>query len=41
MYVNEWTRGYGVEGRRAVQTLLDRGAAAGRIPATLAEYAPE
>ena len=41
MYVNEWTRGYGVDGRRAVQTLLDRGAAAGRIPATLAEYAPE
>jgi 1,4-dihydroxy-6-naphthoate synthase len=41
MYVNEWTRGYGSEGRRAVQTLLDRGASAGRIPATLAEYAEE
>lgn len=41
MYVNEWTRDYGVKGRRAVQTLLDRGAAAGRIPATHAEYAPE
>ena len=41
MYVNEWTRGYGSEGRRAVQTLLDRGAAAGRIPATRAEYAEE
>lgn len=41
MYVNEWTRGYGSEGRRAVQTLLDRGAAAGRIPATQAEYAEE
>ena len=40
MYVNEWTRGYGSDGRRAVQTLLDRGAAAGRIPATRAEYAP-
>jgi 1,4-dihydroxy-6-naphthoate synthase len=39
MYVNEWTREYGSEGRRAVQTLLDRGAAAGRIPATQAEYA--
>jgi 1,4-dihydroxy-6-naphthoate synthase len=39
MYVNEWTRGYGSEGRRAVQTLLDRGAAAGRIPPTRAEYA--
>ncbi len=41
MYVNEWTRGYGVEGRRAVQALLDRGAAAGWIPATHAEYAPD
>ncbi|HEY6064584.1 MAG TPA: MqnA/MqnD/SBP family protein [Thermoanaerobaculia bacterium] len=41
MYVNEWTRGYGSEGRLAVQTLLDRGAAAGRIPATRAEYADE
>jgi 1,4-dihydroxy-6-naphthoate synthase len=40
MYVNDWTRGYGSEGRRAVQALLDRGAAAGRIPATRAEYAP-
>jgi 1,4-dihydroxy-6-naphthoate synthase len=40
MYVNEWTRGYGPEGRRAVQTLLDRGARAGRIPAVRAEYAP-
>jgi 1,4-dihydroxy-6-naphthoate synthase len=39
MYVNEWTRGYGTEGRRAVQMLLDRGAAAGRIPPTRAEYA--
>jgi 5,8-dihydroxy-2-naphthoate synthase len=39
MYVNEWTRGYGPEGRRAVQTLLDRGHAAGLIPAVRAEYA--
>ena len=39
MYVNAWTRGYGPEGRRAVQLLLDRGAAAGRIPAIRAEYA--
>jgi 1,4-dihydroxy-6-naphthoate synthase len=39
MYVNEWTRGYGPEGRRAVQLLLDRGAAAGQIPPTRAEYA--
>jgi 1,4-dihydroxy-6-naphthoate synthase len=33
MYVNEWTRGYGEAGRRAVQELLDRGHAAGLIPA--------
>jgi 1,4-dihydroxy-6-naphthoate synthase len=39
MYVNDWTRGYGPEGRRAVQLLLDRGAAAGLIPAVQAEYA--
>jgi predicted solute-binding protein len=38
MYVNQWTRAYGPEGRRAVQTLLDRGAAAGLIPAVQAEY---
>jgi 5,8-dihydroxy-2-naphthoate synthase len=41
MYVNDWTRGYGPEGRRAVQLLLDRGAAAGRIPKVTAEYADE
>ena len=40
MYVNDWTRGYGPEGRRAVQLLLDRGHAAGLIPAVTAEYAP-
>ena len=40
MYVNEWTRGYGPQGRLAVQTLLDRGHAAGLIPAVQAEYAP-
>jgi len=39
MYVNEWTRRYGPEGRRAGQTLLDRGHAAGLIPAVVAEYA--
>ncbi len=32
MYVNEWTRGYGDAGRRAVQLLLDRGHEAGLIP---------
>ena len=31
MYVNEWTRGYGEAGRRAVQLLLDRGFEAGVI----------
>lgn len=35
MYVNDWTLDYGDAGRRAVQLLLDRGAAAGVIP-----YAP-
>jgi 1,4-dihydroxy-6-naphthoate synthase len=32
MYVNDWTLDYGELGRQAVQTLLDRGAAAGVIP---------
>jgi len=31
MYVNEWTRGYGEIGRRAVQRLLDRAHAAGLL----------
>ena len=39
MYVNDWTRDYGEAGRRAVQTLLDRGHAAGLIPrAVKAEF---
>jgi len=41
MYVNEWTRQYGPEGRRAVQLLLDRAHEAGLVPAVKAEYAPE
>ena len=41
MYVNAWTQGYGLEGRRAVQTLLDRAHAAGAVPKVTAEYAPE
>jgi 1,4-dihydroxy-6-naphthoate synthase len=41
MYVNSWTRGYGERGRVAVQTLLDRGHAAGVLPRVTAEYAPE
>ncbi len=40
MYVNDWTRSYGREGRRAVQLLLDRAHGAGLIPAVRAEYAP-
>lgn len=32
MYVNDYTVDYGDDGRRAVQLLLDRGAAAGIIP---------
>ncbi|MEM7479860.1 MAG: MqnA/MqnD/SBP family protein [Acidobacteriota bacterium] len=32
MYVNEWTRGYGEAGRKAVQQLLDRGYEAGLLP---------
>ena len=40
MYVNSWTQGYGEEGRRAVQLLLDRGHAAGLLPRVRAEYAP-
>jgi len=40
MYVNSWTQGYGPEGRRAVQLLLDRAHAAGLTPRVTAEYAP-
>ena len=32
MYVNDWTRSYGDDGRRAVSTLLDRAAEAGAVP---------
>jgi len=39
MYVNQWTLDYGEKGRRAVQTLLDRGFEAGIIPqAVQAEF---
>jgi 1,4-dihydroxy-6-naphthoate synthase len=42
MYVNDWTRGYGEAGRRAVQLLLDRGAEAGILPRrVVAEFEPE
>jgi len=40
MYVNDWTRDYGPRGRRAVQTLLDRGHTAGLLPAVRAEWVP-
>ena len=36
MYVNDWTVDYGPRGREAVQTLLDRGQAAGIIPERVA-----
>jgi 1,4-dihydroxy-6-naphthoate synthase len=36
MYVNDWTVDYGRRGREAVQTLLDRGHAAGLIPERVA-----
>jgi 5,8-dihydroxy-2-naphthoate synthase len=36
MYVNAWTVDYGPRGRQAVQTLLDRGHAAGLIPERVA-----
>ncbi len=32
MYVNDWTRSYGLVGMEAVQTLLDRGHTAGILP---------
>jgi len=36
MYVNRWTVDYGARGRQAVQTLLDRGYAAGLLPERVA-----
>jgi 1,4-dihydroxy-6-naphthoate synthase len=42
MYVNRWTLDYGAEGRRAVQELLSRGAAAGLVPGSFkVEFLPE
>lgn len=42
MYVNDWTRGYGETGRRAVQLLLDRGFEAGILPRRItAEFVPD
>jgi 1,4-dihydroxy-6-naphthoate synthase len=33
MYVNKWTLGYGERGKRAVTELIERGTAAGLLPA--------
>lgn len=42
MYVNNWTLGYGETGRRAVQTLLDRGFESGLLSKQVqAEFAQE
>jgi 1,4-dihydroxy-6-naphthoate synthase len=38
MYVNEWTVDYGPRGREAAQTLLDRAAASGIVPALDVEF---
>jgi 1,4-dihydroxy-6-naphthoate synthase len=38
MYVNDWTRGYGEKGRRAVETFLGRAAAAGLVPRVPIEF---
>ena len=38
MYVNDWTRGYGEKGRRAVETFLGRAAAAGLVPPVAIEF---
>jgi len=41
MYVNDWTRGYGEKGRRAIETFLGRAAAAGLVPPVAVEFAGE
>lgn len=42
MYVNNWTLGYGEQGRRAVRELLGRGSAAGLVsPSFEVEFLPE
>ena len=38
MYVNDWTRGYGEAGRRAVELFLSRAAQAGLVPPTAVEF---
>jgi 1,4-dihydroxy-6-naphthoate synthase len=41
MYVNEWTRGYGERGRRAIELFLGRAAAAGLVAPVSVEFAGE
>ena len=41
MYVNEWTRGYGERGRRAIELFLGRAADAGLVPRVPVEFAGE
>lgn len=41
MYVNDWTRGYGEKGRRAVELFLGEAAAAGLVPRVRVEFAGE
>ncbi|HKB69413.1 MAG TPA: MqnA/MqnD/SBP family protein [Thermoanaerobaculia bacterium] len=41
MYVNDWTRGYGEKGRRAIELFLGRAAAAGLVPSVRVEFAGE
>jgi len=39
MYVNDWTRGYGEKGRRAIESFLGRAAAAGLVAPVEIEFA--
>ncbi len=41
MYVNDWTRGYGERGRRAIELFLGRAAEAGLVPRVTVEFAGE
>jgi len=41
MYVNDWTRGYGERGRRAIELFLGRAAEAGLVPRVAVEFAGE
>jgi 1,4-dihydroxy-6-naphthoate synthase len=41
MYVNDWTRGYGERGRRAIELFLGRAADAGLVRRVPVEFAGE